>query len=75
MEIRERVLLTADLESADEIFLTSTTRELLPVTHIEGLHIKLPVRGGYAVCDQLHAAFRACVDSYVRSRRREVPVV
>lgn len=63
LEIRERVLFTADLESADEVFLTSTTRELLPVTHIEGLHI----RGGHAVCGQLRAAFRAYVDSYVRA--------
>ena len=71
VEIGERVLLPADLESADEVFITSTTRELQPVTHIEGLH----VHSGHAVCDQLRAAFRAQVDSYVKARRRDVPVV
>jgi branched-chain amino acid aminotransferase len=71
VEIRECVLLPADLESADEVFITSTTRELLPVTYIEGLH----VRGGRAVCDQLRAAFRDQVDAYVKARRRTVPAV
>ena len=65
------MLLPADLESADEVFITSTTRELLPVTYIEGLH----VRGGRAVCDQLRAAFRDQVDAYVKARRRTVPAV
>ena len=69
IEIRERVLLTADLESADEVFITSTTRELLPVTHVEGLKI----HGGHAVCDTLRSAFRAYVDAYVASRRRAMP--
>lgn len=69
IEIRERVLLTADLESADEVFITSTTRELLPVSHIEGLNI----RGGHAVCDELRTAFRAYVEAYVAPRRRAVP--
>ena len=71
IEIRERVLLPADLESADEVFVTSTTRELLPVTHVEGLHI----RGGHPVCERLRAAFRAYVDSYVAARRRTVPAI
>jgi branched-subunit amino acid aminotransferase/4-amino-4-deoxychorismate lyase len=29
-------LFPADLQSADEAFITSTTRELSPVTHIDG---------------------------------------
>jgi branched-chain amino acid aminotransferase len=66
LEIRERVLFTADLESADEVFISSTTRELLPVESIQGLRI----RNGHAICDQLHAAFRSRVDLYVRARRR-----
>jgi branched-chain amino acid aminotransferase len=73
IEIHERVLLTADLESADEVFITSTTRELLPVTYVQGLNIKSPIRGGHAVCDRLRAAFHAYVDSYVSARRRVVP--
>ena len=70
IEICERVLLTADLESADEVFITSTTRELLPVTYIQGLNLKSPVHGGHAVCDQIRAAFRAYVDLV---RRRAAP--
>ena len=35
-EIAERKLFPADLEIADEIFITSTTRELLPVVSVEG---------------------------------------
>jgi len=68
VEIRERVLLASDLESADEVFVTSTTRELLPVTHVEGLH----VRGGSAMCSRLHTAFRGRVADYVRAHARNV---
>ena len=34
--VREAILTPADLESADEAFITSTTRELSPVTKIDG---------------------------------------
>ena len=34
--IGEKTLVPADLESADEVFITSTTRNLLPVLQIEG---------------------------------------
>ena len=34
--VREAILTPADLESADEAFITSTTRELSPVTTIDG---------------------------------------
>ena len=35
IEVREEVLLPADLDTADEAFITSTTRELSPVTRID----------------------------------------
>jgi branched-chain amino acid aminotransferase len=38
--IGEKTLLPEDLTAANEIFVTSTTRELLPVSSIEGLNIK-----------------------------------
>ena len=41
IEFSEHVLLPADLQSADEVFITSTTREILPVASVEGLHIKI----------------------------------
>jgi branched-chain amino acid aminotransferase len=38
--IAEKTLLPADLEAADEVFITSTTRELLAVESVEGLQVK-----------------------------------
>jgi branched-chain amino acid aminotransferase len=35
IEVREEALLPADLDSADEMFLTSTTRELTPVVKVD----------------------------------------
>jgi len=64
LTVQERVLLPADLESADEVFLASTTRELLPVVSIEGLLI----RSGRAVRDRLQEAFSAYVEAYVEAR-------
>ena len=75
IEIRERVLLAADLESADEVFITSTTREILPVTFIEGLPHASFMRGGHAVCERLHAAFREQVEIYVRARHPNISVL
>ena len=36
LEVREETLLPKDLDSADEIFITSTTRELSPVVKVDG---------------------------------------
>jgi branched-subunit amino acid aminotransferase/4-amino-4-deoxychorismate lyase len=38
----ERDLHLADLEEADEVFITSTTRDLLPVLSVEGLRLRGP---------------------------------
>lgn len=38
--IHEQTLRPEDLEQADEVFITSTTRDLLPVRLVEGLRIK-----------------------------------
>ena len=46
--------------AASEVFITSTTRELLPVVRIDGL----PIPGGRAVCDRLRRAFAAHVNQY-----------
>lgn len=64
-EKSERTILSSDLEAADEVFITSTTRELLPVVSIEGLQ----VRRSRQVTDQLQRAFTAYVESYVTPRR------
>ncbi|MBZ5605400.1 MAG: aminotransferase class IV [Acidobacteriia bacterium] len=65
---REKTLLPADLETADEVFITSTTRELMPVVFVEGLTI----RGSRAATDRLQSAFRLYVESYVAPRKRAV---
>jgi branched-chain amino acid aminotransferase len=67
LEIAEKTLFPGDLESADEVFITSTTRELLPVQSIEGLKI----RRSSQTCDRLQRAFEAYVESYVAPRRRD----
>ena len=71
LEVREGTLMPSDLESADEVFLTSTTRELLPVISIEGMRI----RAGQAVRDRFQEAFSRYVEAYVAPRRRPVPAV
>ncbi|HEY2843618.1 MAG TPA: aminotransferase class IV, partial [Bryobacteraceae bacterium] len=40
LRVVEKTLLPADLEAADEVFISSTTRELLPVVSVEGLNIR-----------------------------------
>jgi branched-chain amino acid aminotransferase len=66
--IVEKTLRPDDIESAEEVFITSTTRELLPVLSIEGW----TVGQGRAVRDRLQEAFSASVGAYVGPRRRPV---
>lgn len=66
--VGEKALNPTDLEKADEVFITSTTRSLLPVFEIEGRAIK---HSGPA-CATLRTAFGAYLDDYV-SRHRQVP--
>ncbi len=66
LNLLEEIVLLADLETADEVFVTSTTRELLPVRAIAGLKLKAhphPVR------DRLQQAFGEYVQDYISSRR------
>jgi branched-chain amino acid aminotransferase len=70
LEVREATLLPADLESADEVLVTSTTRGLLPVVSIIGL--KISHQGGPA-CGRLSSALEAYMESYVAARRRPIP--
>jgi branched-chain amino acid aminotransferase len=59
--VAECVLKPADLERANQVFITSTTRGLLPVSHIEGLAI----RNEGDACARLGSAFEAYVHQYV----------
>jgi branched-chain amino acid aminotransferase len=66
--IEEKVLAPADLERSSEVFITSTTRNLLPVVDIEGRAI--PHSG--PACAALRTAFAAYLDAYV-ARCKEAP--
>lgn len=59
--IEEKALTPTDMERASEVFITSTTRNLLPVAEIEGRSI---ANSGKA-CAALSDAFAAYVDAYV----------
>ena len=69
--VSEKALLLADLESADEMFITSTTRDLMPVASVTGLNI----RQGRTVRDRLQQAFAAYTSAYVAARVGEVEKV
>jgi branched-chain amino acid aminotransferase len=62
--VSERELTLADLEDADEVFITSTTRDLLPVKSIAGLRVK---EDGKA-CASLCSALREYTERYVAMR-------
>jgi branched-chain amino acid aminotransferase len=69
LQVLERTLLPTDLEAAAEVFITSTTRELLPVVSVEGLHIESQGQSG-KVRERLQKAFSAYVENYIASRKR-----
>jgi branched-subunit amino acid aminotransferase/4-amino-4-deoxychorismate lyase len=54
----------ADLQTADEVFITSSTRDLLPVLAVEGLSIQT----GNRVWPRLNQAFKEFIGDYVSSR-------
>lgn len=62
--VSERKLTLADLADADEVFLTSSTRDLMPVSEIEGITVR---RQGSA-CDRLKHAFREYIEKYTDSK-------
>jgi branched-chain amino acid aminotransferase len=70
LRVTEKPLYLRDLEEADEIFITSTTRELLPVTEIQGLKIN----GGRAICDSLVLELKRYIAAYLSSQTKSVPV-
>ena len=75
--IGEKTLFPSDLTSAGEVFVTSTTRELLPVSDIADLYPDgLNVNRASATLPLLRQAFSAMVSSYVNSvNSRRNPVI
>ncbi len=66
IRITERTLSLEDLEKADGLFITSTTRNLLPVASVEGLSI----RTEWETARRLAEAFSEYQAQAVRSARR-----
>lgn len=68
--VEEKVLSLDELHEADEVFITSSTRELLPVDRILDRELKGVARGAWPVMEQLRRSLRAYVDEYVAARGR-----
>jgi len=64
IRISERALTVADLEAADEVCITSTTRDLLPVREIAGKPLPL----GNAVREKVTDAFRVFMKEDIARR-------
>jgi branched-chain amino acid aminotransferase len=62
----EKALTPADVESAEGVFITSTTRELLPVLEIEGK----PIGQGNPARMALQDAFTEYEERYIAARRK-----
>lgn len=60
--VEERVLRPDDLYSADEVFITSSTRELVPVHRIGDWTLD---GGGWPVMQRLRSGLRAYIDAYI----------
>jgi branched-chain amino acid aminotransferase len=65
VSIVEKTLYPQDLLDADEVFITSTTRDLLPVVRLEDREV--PARGG--VRERLNREFARYVAKYVADRQ------
>jgi branched-chain amino acid aminotransferase len=65
VRIQEQRLRPEDLDSADEVFITSTTRDLLPVAEIDGQALN----SNPEVRTELLTAFRAYLTSYIAAHR------
>jgi branched-chain amino acid aminotransferase len=65
--VSERVLTPADFQNSDQVFITSTTRDLLPVLEIDGM----PLRQNAPSLQRLLAAFHAYQKSYLSAHARQ----
>ncbi len=61
ISVGEKALELSDLESADEVFVTSTTRDLLPVLEVEGVSVRQQTQ----IRDRLQTAFTKYLNGYV----------
>lgn len=67
--VGEAVLTPSDLETADELFVTSSTRDTLPVAAIEGLQLRFVAPESCHVRIAVQHSFDWYLQSYVTSRK------
>jgi branched-chain amino acid aminotransferase len=70
--VEESVLTVDDLYSAAEVFITSTTRELLPVHQIADRRISAGGPSAWPVMEKLRAALTEYTRLYVENAKREL---
>lgn len=64
--VEEATLTASDLSRADQLLITSTTRELLSVDYIQGLEIQNESQA----CSALQQAFSDYIDQYIAAHKR-----
>jgi branched-chain amino acid aminotransferase len=69
VRLMERELTVDELYQADEVFITSTTRGLLPVREIADRALTAPLTGQRDVCERMQRAFESCVSGDITRRR------
>ncbi len=70
INVIEKTILPADLENAEEVFITSTTRDLLPVRQVE----EKPIGRSDSVRATLSKAFSDYVEEYIAQRKSATAV-
>ena len=63
LTIAEREITPSSLEGADQVFITSTTRDILPVLSVDGT----PLKQSHGALAQLQRAFRDYRDKYLQA--------
>lgn len=71
LEVFEKIIHPSDFNSADEVFIASSTRELISVISIEGLNLQPRSRQTW---DRLQRAFTDYVKTYVSQRRPAIGI-
>jgi branched-chain amino acid aminotransferase len=67
--VEERTLFPADLYAADEVFISSTNRNVIPATELEGRELKTPKA---PLVTKLEGAFESYIRNYVGSHSTAV---
>ncbi len=67
--VEEKVLYAHDLDEADEVFITSTIRELMPVERIADRRLPAAERGEWPVMEKLRASLRRYIETYIEQAR------